>query len=55
MIVSILNYEEGKVYIEKVPVNITNDNLEIYLSSKYNMDSISYMCTNYLNLEVNVI
>lgn len=55
MIINILDYSNGSVLIVKAPDDITNNNVEKYLSELYNMDEISYMCTTHVNLEVNTL
>ena len=50
MYINILDYENGKVIIQKVP---EDTDVEEFVSEKYGADNTFYMTTLSLNLEVN--
>lgn len=50
MYISILHYELGKVFIDKVDDSI---DAEEYVSDNYGLDNTYYMTTMEFNLEVN--
>lgn len=50
MYVNILDYENGKVIIQKVP---EDTDVGEYMAENYQLDNVYYMTTLSLNLEVN--
>lgn len=52
MYISILDYQEAKVTIIKVPTGI---DVEEYIDDVYGLSNVSYMTSEQLNLEVTYI
>jgi len=50
MYINILDYENGKVIIQKVP---EDTDVGEYMANNYQLDNVYYMTTLSLNLEVN--
>lgn len=54
MIINILNFTNGFVDILQISPELEEEinNIEDYLSQYYNLDEISYMTTDYINLNI---
>lgn len=54
MIINILNFTNGFVDILQITPELEKsiNNIEDYLSQYYNLDEISYMTTDYINLNI---